>query len=135
MTYKRLTEEQKTEAEEAFQLVDKESSGAIKTKEVGIVLRSLGHNPSEEDLEKLLAGKEDKVTLNEFLEMLSAEVNDDMNAEELRVAFKVFDREGQVKAYSTYFFTILGMGVVTFSSDRSSRGQMSVSLFVCLKFV
>ena len=92
-----LTEEQRTEAKEAFQLVDKEDSGSIKTKEVGIVLRSLGHNPSEEDLEKLLAGKDDTVTLNDFLEMLSAEVNDDMNGEELRVAFKVFDREGQVQ--------------------------------------
>ena len=96
MTYKNLTEEQKTEAKEAFQLVDKEGSGSIKTKEVGIVLRALGHNPSEEELEKLLAGKDDSVTLNDFLEMLSAEVNDDMNGEELRVAFKVFDREGQV---------------------------------------
>merc|ERR1712110_190032 len=95
MTYKNLTEEQRTEAKEAFQLVDKEGSGFIKTKEVGIVLRALGHNPSEEDLEKLLAGKEDSVNLNDFLEMLSAEVNDDMNDEELRVAFKVFDREGQ----------------------------------------
>ena len=97
MTYKNLTEEQRTEAKEAFQLVDKEGSGSIKSKEVGIVLRALGHNPSEEDLEKLLAGKEDSVNLNDFLEMLSAEVNDDMNEEELRVAFKVFDREGQVQ--------------------------------------
>lgn len=96
MTYKNLTEEQKIEAKEAFQLVDKEDSGSIKTKEVGIVLRALGHNPSEEDLEKLLAGRDDSVTLNDFLEMLSAEVNDDMDGEELRVAFKVFDREGQV---------------------------------------
>ena len=97
MTYKNLTEEQKTEAREAFQLVDKEGSGSIKTKEVGTVLRALGHNPSEEDLAKLLSGEEDSVRLNEFLEMLSAEVNDDMNSEELRVAFKVFDREGQVQ--------------------------------------
>ena len=77
--------------------MDKVGSGSIKTKEVGIVLRALGHSPSEEDLEKLLAGKEDSVNLNDFLEMLSAEVNDDMNEEELRVAFKVFDREGQVQ--------------------------------------
>ena len=97
MTYKNLTEEQRTEAKEAFQLVDKEGSGSIKTKEVGIVLRALGHSPSEEDLEKLLAGKEDSVNLNDFMEMLSAEVNDDTNEEELRVAFKVFDREGQVQ--------------------------------------
>ena len=97
MTYKNLTEEQKIEAREAFQLLDKEGSGSIKTKEVGTVLRALGHNPSEEDLEKLLSGREDSVSLNDFLEMLSAEVNDDMNSEELRVAFKVFDREGQVQ--------------------------------------
>ena len=41
MTYKNLTEEQRTEAREAFQLVDKEGSGSIKTKEVGTVLRAL----------------------------------------------------------------------------------------------
>ena len=97
MTYKNLTEEQRTEAREAFQLVDKEGSGSIKTKEVATVLRALGHNPSEEDLEKILSGREDSISLNDFLEMLSAEVDDDMNGEELRVAFKVFDREGQVQ--------------------------------------
>ena len=97
MAYKDLTDEQLTEAREAFKLVDKECSGRIKTKEVGIVLRALGHNPSEEDLERLLAGKEDSVTLNDFMEMLTVELNEDVNNEELRVAFMVFDREGQVQ--------------------------------------
>ncbi len=126
MTYKNLTEEQRTEAKEAFQLVDKEGSGSIKTKEVGIVLRALGHNPSEEDLEKLLAGKEDSVNLNDFLEMLSAEVNDDMNDEELRVAFKVFDREGQVHriSYKNLCFELSFQGWISGAELRFMLANM-----------
>ena len=73
-----------------------EGTGKIKSQEVGIVLRSLGHNPSQEDLHKLLAGKTE-VSQDEFMDMLDEEMKDEHDAEELRIAFTVFDRDGQVK--------------------------------------
>ena len=93
---RRLTEEQLAEARDAFDLADKEGTGKIKSQEVGIVLRSLGHNPSQEDLQKLLAGKTE-VSQDEFMDMLDEEMKDEHDAEELRIAFTVFDRDGQVK--------------------------------------
>ena len=63
---------------------------------VGVVLRALGHNPSQEDLAALLAGAGETVTEQQLLEMLGRELQEDTDGEELRIAFRVFDREGQV---------------------------------------
>lgn len=92
---RKLTEEQITEAREAFDLADKEGTGKIKSQEVGIVLRSLGHNPSQEDLQKLLRGRTE-ISQDDFMDMLDEELKDEHDADELRVAFTVFDRDGQV---------------------------------------
>ena len=48
-----LTEEQIVELKEAFELFDKNKDGTISAKELGIVMRSFGQNPKEEDLEKI----------------------------------------------------------------------------------
>ena len=63
---------------------------------VGVVLRALGHNPSQEDLAALLEGAGETVTEQQLLEMLGRELQEDTDGEELRIAFRVFDREGQV---------------------------------------
>ena len=63
---------------------------------VGVVLRALGHNPSQEELAALLEGKGEAVTEQQFLELLGRELQEDTDGEELRIAFRVFDREGQV---------------------------------------
>ena len=41
--------------QEVFSLFDKDGDGAITTKELGPVLRSLGFNPADSDVTKLLA--------------------------------------------------------------------------------
>jgi calmodulin len=52
----RLTEEQILEFKEAFSLFDKSDKdedwdGTITTKELGVVMRSLGHDPTKAELE------------------------------------------------------------------------------------
>lgn len=50
-----LTEEQIAEFKEAFSLFDKDGDGTITTKELGTVMRSLGQNPTEAELQVSLA--------------------------------------------------------------------------------
>ena len=49
--YFQLTEEQIAEFKEAFSLFDKDGDGTITTKELGTVMRSLGQNPTEAELQ------------------------------------------------------------------------------------
>ncbi|ORZ01536.1 hypothetical protein BCR43DRAFT_181949 [Syncephalastrum racemosum] len=48
-----LTEEQIAEFKEAFSLFDKDNDGAITTKELGTVMRSLNLNPTEAELQDM----------------------------------------------------------------------------------
>lgn len=49
-----LTQEQITEFKEAFSLFDKDGDGSITTKELGVVMRSLGQNPTEAELQDMV---------------------------------------------------------------------------------
>ena len=43
-----------TDFKEAFSLLDKDGDGTINTKELGILMRSLGQNPTEHELEDII---------------------------------------------------------------------------------
>ena len=43
-----------TDFKEAFALLDKDGDGTINTKELGVLMRSLGENPTEEELEEII---------------------------------------------------------------------------------
>lgn len=43
-----------TEFKEAFKLFDKDGDGTITTKELGTVMRSLGQNPTEAELQDMV---------------------------------------------------------------------------------
>uniref|UniRef100_A0A1D5QC35 EF-hand domain-containing protein n=1 Tax=Macaca mulatta TaxID=9544 RepID=A0A1D5QC35_MACMU len=49
-----LTEEQIAEFKEAFPLFDKDGDGTITTKELGTVMRYLGQNPTEAELQDMI---------------------------------------------------------------------------------
>ena len=43
-----------TEYKEAFKIFDRDGSGTITSKELSIAMRSLGQNPSEDELEQMM---------------------------------------------------------------------------------
>nr|XP_028602731.1 calmodulin-like protein 1 isoform X2 [Podarcis muralis] len=94
----RLTEEQLTEYKEAFSLFDKDGDGAITTKELGTVMRSLGHNPTEAELQSMIdqvdANGSGTVDFAEFLSLMAKQSKDSDSEEEIREAFRVFDKDG-----------------------------------------
>uniref|UniRef100_A0A8W8P2K7 EF-hand domain-containing protein n=1 Tax=Magallana gigas TaxID=29159 RepID=A0A8W8P2K7_MAGGI len=49
-----LTDEQIAEFKEAFSLFDKDGDGTITTSELGTVMRSLGQNPTEAELQDMI---------------------------------------------------------------------------------
>jgi calmodulin len=49
-----ITEQQREEFKEAFSLFDKDGDGTISTKELGQVMRTLGQNPTEAELNHMI---------------------------------------------------------------------------------
>ncbi|TFK60941.1 calmodulin-like protein [Pluteus cervinus] len=93
-----LSEEQIAEFREAFSLFDKDGDGTITTKELGTVMRSLGQNPGESELQDMInevdADGNGTIDFNEFLRMMAVKVHLQDNEAELKEAFKVFDKDG-----------------------------------------
>ncbi len=87
-----LTEEQIVELKEAFSLFDKEGDGTITTKELGTVMRCLGQNPTEAELQDMINEVDaDGNGTIDFPEFLTIETDSE---EEIREAFRVFDKDG-----------------------------------------
>ncbi|XP_065832651.1 calmodulin-2 [Oscarella lobularis] len=93
-----LTEEQIAEFKEAFSLFDKDGDGTITTKELGTVMRSLGQNPTEAELQDMInevdADGNGTIDFPEFLTMMARKMKETDTEEEIREAFRVFDKDG-----------------------------------------
>ncbi|KAF3808012.1 Calmodulin [Colletotrichum gloeosporioides] len=84
-------------AVEACRIGLKSWTGQITTKELGTVMRSLGQNPSESELQDMInevdADNNGTIDFPEFLTMMARKMKDTDSEEEIREAFKVFDRD------------------------------------------
>ncbi|KAJ6218910.1 hypothetical protein RDWZM_004722 [Blomia tropicalis] len=93
-----LSEEQVAEFKEAFMLFDKDLDGRITATELGIVMRSLGQRPTETELKNMVTMVDQDgngtIEFNEFLHMMSKKMKETDKEEELKEAFRVFDRNG-----------------------------------------
>eukprot|EP00004_Rigifila_ramosa_P025521 TRINITY_DN7653_c0_g1_i1.p1 TRINITY_DN7653_c0_g1~~TRINITY_DN7653_c0_g1_i1.p1 ORF type:complete len:176 (+),score=59.80 TRINITY_DN7653_c0_g1_i1:78-530(+) len=93
-----LSEEQIAEFKEAFSLFDNDGDGTITTKELGTVMRSLGQNPTETELQDMVnevdTDTNGSIDFPEFLAMMARKMKDTDSQEEIREAFKVFDKDG-----------------------------------------
>ena len=56
---KELTEEQKQEIKEAFDLFDTDGSGSIDSKELKVAMRALGFEPKKEEIQKMISDVDD----------------------------------------------------------------------------
>ncbi|XP_014224657.1 calmodulin-A-like isoform X2 [Trichogramma pretiosum] len=91
-----LTEDQVAEFKEAFMLFDKDEDGTITMAELGVVMRSLGQRPSENELRDMVNEVDQDgngtIEFNEFLQMMSKKMKGAEGEDELREAFRVFDK-------------------------------------------
>ncbi|CAL9065392.1 unnamed protein product, partial [Musa banksii] len=72
-------------------------TGCITTKELGTVMRSLGQNPTEAELQDMInevdADGNGTIDFPEFLNLMARKMKDTDSEEELKEAFRVFDKD------------------------------------------
>ncbi len=87
-----MTEEQKQEIREAFDLFDADGSGTIDVKELKVAMRALGFEPKKEEIKKMISDidKEGAGTIdfNDFLTLMSQKMSEKDTKEEILKAFK-----------------------------------------------
>ncbi|CAD5210908.1 unnamed protein product [Bursaphelenchus okinawaensis] len=104
-----LTKEQVEEFKEAFELFDKDGDGRVTAVELGIVMQSLGHTPTEQELIDMVNEIDEdgngSIELEEFVKMMSRKVKDTETEKELQEAFQVFDKDndGYISAVELRF--------------------------------
>jgi len=107
----KLGEDQIAEFREAFSLFDKDGDGTITTTELGTVMKSLGQQPSEDELHDMInevdADGSGTIDFKEFLEMMTKHMKESDCEQELREAFKVFDKDGNGKISSEELKTVM----------------------------
>ena len=90
-----ITEEQKSDIKEAFNLFDSQSSGYIDCKDLKVAMRALGFEPRKEEIKKMIAevDKESsgKINLDSFMMLMSNKMSEKDTKEEIIKAFKLFD--------------------------------------------
>ena len=96
-----LTPEQIANFREAFNVFDKDGDGRITAKELGTVMRSLGQNPSEAEIQDMVNEADidgnGTIEFDEFLYMMSRQLREGDTEEEIIDAFRVFDKDGDGK--------------------------------------
>jgi calmodulin len=92
-----LTEDHIAVFREEFNIFDKDSSGSISATELGSVLRSLGIQIPESEINKMLSDADidhsGQIDFKEFLAMMNAKMTVPYSDAEIVEAFKAFDAD------------------------------------------
>ncbi|XP_012853869.1 PREDICTED: calmodulin-2/4-like [Erythranthe guttata] len=85
------------EFQTSFNVFDKDGDGCINIEELGIVMRSLDQNPSEKELRDMInevdSDGNGTIDFDEFLNLMTAKEKKIDADNELKEAFKVFDKD------------------------------------------
>merc|ERR1712205_33468 len=92
---KTLTDVQKNDLREAFELFDTDGSGAIDIAELNTAMSALGFEPKKSEIEKMVRDMDKDgdatVDLEEFFIMMAEQMNKKEGKTELMKGFKLFD--------------------------------------------
>ena len=92
-----LTEEQRQEIKEAFDLFDTDGSGTIDAKELKVAMRALGFEPKKEDIKRMIAELDVEgngvIEFGAFLDLMTTKMAERDPREEMLKAFRLFDED------------------------------------------
>ena len=92
-----LTEEQRQEIKEAFDLFDTDGSGSIDAKELKVAMRALGFEPKKEEIKKMIADLDTEgkgvIDYGDFLDLMTTKMAERDPVEEMMKAFRLFDED------------------------------------------
>jgi len=139
-----LGELQRAEFKEAFDEFDKDGSGSISTKELLHVMRSIGQNPTEDEINELVMESDmngdGTLQLNEFIEMMKKKSSESDQTEALKEAFKIFDKNcngyieaKELKEVTTSLGQILTKEEFTefwLEADKNNDGKLDYNEFI-----
>lgn len=90
-----LTDEQKNDIKEAFDLFDTNGTGVIDIKELKVAIRALGFEPKKEEIKKMIADIDKdgtgKLSYADFLALMTVKMAEKDTREEILKAFRLFD--------------------------------------------
>lgn len=90
-----LTEQQKVDIKEAFDLFDPDGTGKIATKDLTVALRALGFEPTRKEIHTLVTDVvpecPNELSYEEFLKIMLVKMNDEEGQDEILRAFRLFD--------------------------------------------
>ena len=87
-----LTEEQKADVKEAFSLFDTQASGVIDSKDLKVAMRALGFEPRKEEIKKMVDKDNTyRLTLDNFMVLMTNKMAETDTKENITKAFKLFD--------------------------------------------
>jgi len=96
-----LTEEQRQEIKEAFDLFDTDGSGRIDAKELKVAMRALGFEPKTEEVKRMIAEVDREGTgtieFQDFIDLMTVKIAERDPLEEIKRAFTLFDEDGTGK--------------------------------------
>ncbi|XP_038283877.1 LOW QUALITY PROTEIN: centrin-2-like isoform X1 [Canis lupus familiaris] len=98
-----LTEEQKQETQEAFDLFDADGIGTIDVKELKMAMRALGLEPQKEEIKKMISEIDrewtGKMNFSDFLTVMTQKISEKDTKEEILKTFKLFndDETGKIR--------------------------------------
>ena len=97
-----LSEEQKQEIKEAFDLFDTDKAGSIDYHELKVALRALGFEIKKSEVLDLMneydREKKGNIGYNDFLDICTTKINERDPLDEILKAFKLFDEDGKGKS-------------------------------------
>ncbi len=89
-----LSLSQKDDIKRAFDFFDQGGAGKIKKKELKVILRALGFDPTNDDLEKLIDVNNDKteeekdiIDFQEFMDIMLKKIEEKLSIEDIKYAF------------------------------------------------